>query len=319
MKNGFMISGAVLAAVGITIFIVALAVAKFDFTKLGAAEYETNTYTANGEFDDIYINTKSTDIVFKLSENGKFSAVCEEMSKAKHSVLVEDGTLKIVAEDKRGWIDHISFFSKHLTMTVYLPTAALGSLKIDCGTGDVLIPEAFTFADVDIEVSTGNVTCKAPECGSMKIKTSTGDIKLEGVRAEKIDLSVSTGKITGNSINCRGALTAKVSTGKITFTDVNCKSFASDGSTGDITLKSVVAEELMNIKRTTGDVRFEGSDAAEIIVNTSTGDVTGALRTDKVFTANTSTGRKSVPLGNTGGKCTITTTTGKIDIKIADN
>ncbi|MBP5193363.1 MAG: DUF4097 family beta strand repeat protein [Clostridia bacterium] len=318
MKNDFIIVGIVLTAVGLMIFAGALIAAGFDFSRLATAKYETNTLTADGEFDKIEIYTKSTDIVFKQSDNGEFSAVIEETSKVKHAVSVTDGTLSIAAEDKRTWIDHISFFQKSLTMTLYLPSSAFESLKIECGTGDVSVPDFLSFGNAEISVSTGDVIFKAPECGALKIKTSTGDIKLDGIHAESVDLSVSTGKIEGKNITSEGALSARVSTGKTELTDVICKSFASKGTTGAITLKDVIAADFIKIERSTGDVRFENSDAEEIFVTASTGDVTGTLRTPKTFIANTSTGKKKLP-ETTGGECRITTTTGDIIIELSVN
>ena len=43
MKKGFLIAGAVLVFAGLALLIGAAASVGFDFAKLGAAEYETNT------------------------------------------------------------------------------------------------------------------------------------------------------------------------------------------------------------------------------------------------------------------------------------
>jgi hypothetical protein len=44
--------------------------------------------------------------------------------------------------------------------------------------------------------------------------------------------------------------------------------------------------------------------------------VSGSLLSNKVFTAKTDTGKVSVPNSSNGGKCEITTDTGKIIIEI---
>ena len=72
----------------------------------------------------------------------------------------------------------------------------------------------------------------------------------------------------------------------------------------------------LNIKTTTGRVEFYGSDAGEIFVKTTTGKVTGRLLSEKVFIVRTTTGKINVPKSITGGRCEITTTTGRIDISI---
>ena len=51
-------------------------------------------------------------------------------------------------------------------------------------------------------------------------------------------------------------------------------------------------------------------------MKTDTGKVVGSLLSEKVFIAETSTGKVSVPKTTTGGKCEITTSTGDIKIEV---
>jgi DUF4097 and DUF4098 domain-containing protein YvlB len=97
---------------------------------------------------------------------------------------------------------------------------------------------------------------------------------------------------------------------------VECRNLKSDGATGDLSLDNVIAAEVFRIERSTGDVDFEGCDAAEITVTTDTGHIRGSLLSDKVFIAETDTGRVDVPHTTTGGKCQLTTDTGNIKISI---
>ena len=55
---------------------------------------------------------------------------------------------------------------------------------------------------------------------------------------------------------------------------------------------------------------------AEIYIETDTGSVSGTLLSDKVFLAETDTGRVSVPKTTHGGRCEITTDTGNIRIEV---
>ena len=107
-----------------------------------------------------------------------------------------------------------------------------------------------------------------------------------------------------------------VSTGKAYLTDVKCKNLVSWGDTGDISLTSVIAPEKLYLERDTGDITFEKCDASDICIKTSTGDVKGTLLTEKIFVAQTSTGKIDVPKTVSGGRCEITTSTGSIKINI---
>ncbi|MBQ9480953.1 MAG: DUF4097 family beta strand repeat protein [Clostridia bacterium] len=315
MKKGFIISAIVFVVAGAILFVVAFIASGCDFSKADTAKYETNTYIFSEDFDAIEIRSKEADIVFKQSEDGKLRVDCVEREKVRHEVSIENGALKIVAVDKRAWYDHLTLFSfKSQSVTVYLPSNRYEVLTIAASTGDVSVPDLFSFGEAEITVSTGDVAFGACADGRLKIETSTGDIGIDGVTANNIDLSVSTGRIDAKNVDCGETLSVKVSTGKTFLTNVICKTLYSSGSTGDVTLKNAVASESFNIERGTGDVRFENCDAVQITVVTSTGDVTGTLRTEKVFITKTSTGDIDVPDTVSGGRCEITTSTG--DIKI---
>lgn len=276
MKKGFIIAAIVLISVGILLFTGALIAADFDYSKLGGTKHVTNTYALEGEFDNIDISVDEADVIFKPVDEGGARAVCVEREKVRHTVEVENGTLRIRAVDRRNPFDHLSFFSKSLSITVYLPRN-----------------------DFD----------------NISIRTATGDVRFDSLTANEIKLKTSTGDIRVSSVDCAGTVSATVSTGDIRFTGLNCKLLTTEGNTGDITLDNCYAA-VIAVKTSTGDVRFEDSDAEKLTVRTSTGDVSGTLRTAKVFTVNTSTGDVSVPHSSEGGSCEIKTSTGDIRIRI---
>ena len=315
MKKGFVIAAVTLIVVGTLLFAAAFFAFGFDFSKMDTAKYETHTYALRDDFESIEIRSDEADILLKRSEDGKLRVDCVEPEKVGHTVFVENGVLKILAADQRAWYDHLTLFAfKNQCVTVYLPPERYDALTIAASTGDVAVPEAFSFGDVQITSDAGDVAFDAATDGSLKIKTNTGDIVMHAVQADTIDLSVSTGRIDSQNTECKKALSVRVSTGESYLTDVVCESLISTGSTGGLTLKNVVATDIFNIERNTGDVRFENCDAGQITVTTSTGDVTGTLRSEKVFFTQTSTGEINVPNTISGGRCTITTSTGDIAV-----
>jgi len=241
--------------------------------------------------------------------------LCYEPVNAKHSVTVEDGTLSINVVDERKWYDYIGINFGSPKITVYVPQARYDALCVKASTGDVEIPEGFRFESMDISVSTGDIKSYAISL-TMKLKTSTGDIRVENVFTDMMELSATTGKVTVTDVVCEGDVKVKVSTGKATLTGIQCKNLNTTGSTGNISLKNVMAEEKFFVERTTGDVKLDGCDAGEIFVQTDTGDVTGSLLGEKVFITETDTGSVSVPKTGTGGRCEIITSTGNIKITI---
>ena len=275
-----------LVLVGCGIFIGVMSMLEWDFTKLSTAKYETNNYQIHEDYKSISIVTNTADIVFVPAENGESSVVCFEQKNMKHSVAVLNGKLIIELVDTRKWYEHIGINFNTPKITVSIPQGEYGSLSIKGSTGDVEIPNAFTFESMDISNSIGDIKNAASASGDIRIHTSTGDIRVEKVSAAALDLSVSTGGIAVSNATCEG--------------DV----------------KNVIAADKYSIERSTGDVKFSGCDAAEIRIETDTGDVSGTLLSQKVFITETSAGRIRIPKTTSGGKCEIKTSTGDIDISL---
>lgn len=314
--KGWIIAASTLILTGLILFGGVMTMLKWDFTKLSTVKYETNRYDAIGDFKNVSVLTDTADVKFFPSENGETWVVCHEMTKAKHSVTVKDETLIIELEDTRKWYDYIGINIGAPYITVYLPREAYGTLSVKGDTGDVALPEEFSFQSIDVSVSTGDTECGASAAEAIRIKASTGDVRVENVAADSLDLSVSTGYITVSHVNCEGDVRVHVSTGDAKLTDVRCKNFVSDGNTGDLSLIGVVGTEKFSLERSTGDVTFDGCDASEISVKTDTGSVEGSLLTSKVFFVQTDTGRVDVPKTADGGKCEITTDTGNVRIRV---
>ena len=305
-----------LTLLGIIIFGGVMSIMKWDFTKLSTNKYETNIFNISDDFSSISLESDTADIRFVQSENSECSVTCYDHIKMKYSAYVKDGALIIKLDDTRKWYEYIGINFEKPSITVSLPKAEYAALSINESTGDIEIPSHFTFENVLISLSTGDVSFSSSASEDIKIKTSTGDIRIENLSAREIDLSVTTGKVTVLDIVCEDDLAVRVSTGKAYLTNVKCKNLISSGSTGDISLTGVIASEKLSIERDTGDVKFEECDASEIFVETDTGDVTGTLLSKKVFITETDTGRVNVPNSVTGGKCEIKTDTGNIKISV---
>ena len=312
----WLIIAACLTALGLILLVAVLGNHHWNFSTLSNTEYETNTYMPVGDFDKISINVATTDIDFVPSENSECKVVCYESVKEKHSAVVENGTLVIGTVNTRKWYDYIGIFIETPKMTVYLPQDEYTSLFIDSDTGDIALPQSFTFGDIEIEGDTSDVECLATVLNSMKLHSDTGTIKLDNLSADEIDVNTNTGKIVVNDVAAKSNIDIKTDTGKIELANVTCTDLSAESDTGDIILKKVVASDSFSIESDTGDVKFEDSDAAQILVRTSTGDVTGTLLSEKIFMTQSFTGRINVPQTTTGGKCEIKTSTGDIAISI---
>lgn len=286
-----------LILVGGIIFGGVMTVLKWNFSSLGAGRYETNRYDVGESYEDISIVADTADIAFVTATDGKTTVTVTEPKKAKHILSVENGVLKLSLNDQRRWYERLFGFGG-TKITVAIPAGEYGALQIYSKTGDVLVGKDFVFESAHIALSTGTVKYYASALGEVSLKTSTGDVEVENVSVGSLSLSVTTGD---------GELE-----------NVTAKSFSSSGSTGELSLKNVITEERISIKRSTGDIFIMGCDAAEIFAETDTGNVKGTLLSEKIFVAETNTGKIIVPESTRGGICKITTDTGNIIFSVIE-
>lgn len=296
-----------------------LAILQWDLSSFSTDKYETNEFRITDQFESISIITDTADIEFVPSGDKECSVICYEQKSRNHSVAVKEGVLVIEVEDSRNWYENIGIHFQSPKITVQLPESQYRTLSVQSDTGDVDVPQEFSFDSINISEDTGDVTIFASASNTIKIKTSTGKIHVENASTSLLDLFVSTGNVTVSNVICAGDVTIHVSTGKTTIRDTKCKNLISDGSTGDISLKNVIAEEKFSIERSTGDVKLDGVDAAELFITTDTGNVTGTLLSDKIFSAHSDAGNVKVPNTGSGGRCEISTDTGNIVIQISTN
>lgn len=312
----WLIIAACIVTIGGILFVSIMQPLGWDFSKLSINTFETNQHEITQSFDNISLKTDTADITFILSDDGICRVECYEEVKAKHSVTVENNTLNIDLVNNKAWYDYFGIYFGSPRIKVYLPEKQYAELSIRGSTGEVELPKDFTFSVVEVLLSTGDANVSSSASASMKIKTSTGNIRIRNISTGDLGLRVSTGRITVTGATCTGDISVDVATGKTYLTDVTCKNLVSEGDTGNITLNNVLVSEKIEIERSTGDVNFLSSDAAEIFVETDTGDVTGNLLSDKIFYAESDTGRINVPKSTTGGRCEIETDTGDIKLTV---
>lgn len=300
MKNKtktWLIVAAILMAAGILICGGVLAVLGFDFTKLDTHNYETNCYAVEERFQNVTVRTAMAQVRFAPSEDGTCRVECLEEEKLKHTVTVQDGTLIIQSVDARKWYDYVGISFQSTKLTVYLPETVLNTVYIDTKVGHVDIPEDFSIKNLEISAKTGNIVAYAAVSDSLRVNTATGSVWI-------------------GSVDAGGVVEVETNTGGISLENVHCDQLSVECDTGYISLKNVIASDRMHIENETGHVELGGVDALSIFVKTATGSVTGTVLSEKIFTAQSSTGSVSVPKSTSGGTCEVFTGTGHIQLRI---
>ena len=289
------------------LFFVGLQSADFDFSP----EPVNKVYTAKGSFQNIQIDTGTCDVRF-FKTDGDLSVHCPKTEKLEYIVLVEDGVLRISAMDMRKWYDFIGINVGETQITVYLPEDTYESLHLQTDTGDIEIPQDFSFDTAELATSTGDIDFAATVTQSLITENSTGDTDIYGVSPTQLECRSSTGDIELENMQVSSNINLRSSTGKISAENVTCTKLTSQSSTGDVELTNVLAAGALQITTTTGEVEIKNCDADTVPINTDTGDVTGNFLSPKWFITETDTGDVDIPQSREGGECRISPDSGDI-------
>ena len=249
------------------------------------------TYGVSEPFDNIRVETTVCDVDFQKTD-GEFRAVCPEFKNLDYTVIVEENTLYIRQVDLRQWYDFIGINLKEEKITVYLPEETYDTLYIETNTGDIGLPDSFTFTFATLLSDTGDVGFAAQVTEELSVTTDTGDIGIHGV-------------------SCK-VLKSESDTGDVALESCDANALEIQTSTGDVTLCNVLLTGQMKVRTTTGDVNILSCDADTADIQTSTGDVFGKFLTSKWFHAVSDTGDVIIPMTREGGVCSIITDTGDI-------
>ena len=271
--------------------------------------------TLTESFDSILIDTGACDVNF-VPYNGTVDSkvVIREREETRHTVTVEDGTLKIKMQDNRNWTDYIGIFDmdwENMEITLYLPQKQYASLRITTDTGDIKIPAALSGKEILLHSDTGEIRCEGAAGDLLSCMTNTGDIRAYGCEPVMLKLESDTGDIQLTDTEST-EIHLRNDTGETELENVICKILTCESDTGDTSLEWVKAEEYLQVFTNTGDVEIEESDAGSVNIETNTGDVEGHFLTPKWFQAHSNTGNVKVPNTRDGGECRIESDTGDI-------
>lgn len=289
-----------------------------DWRDLSTESTVTETEYIEGYFDSINVRMSTSDLRLEMSRDGKNRAEISRSEKTDVTLEITNGELTIRETDNRSWVDHISFFSfGEYGVTLYLTESAFESAYLQLSTGDVFVAEDFTFGDLSIRVSTGDVVSHARVTGSLTVKGTTGSKTLSGVGScESIRVDGSTGDVSIRDADCT-TMQIGGNTSDVALHDIAAGDITIDVTSGDIEMKNVVAKGTLEAKATTGEIEFDLCDGAKVVLKTTTGDIEGSLLSGKMFDAGTNTGDVRVPASDrTGGECKAYTTSGDIDITV---
>ncbi len=290
----------------------------------------TKTYFLKESFNKIAINIDDGDINIFLSDTNENKITCAEQGQIFTDVKVVDGTLVIEKIDKRNFFDRL--IPSLYCADIFLTQELVESLDIEYYSCDVTIHPGFTFNDVILAGSTGELELKSNVINTLNVEMSTGDIKISDCNPKEINLKATSGDIDVKSVNTE-TLNVETSTGDVKIIDCIANQTTVKSRTGDIEVKTISNSNLevqtssgkigvananslenVSVKATTGNVTFTNvKDCNKLGITTTTGNIKIVNTTvEKNFNANSTTGNVYLEAFD-AENIYVTTTTGSVE------
>ena len=189
VKILFIVAGA-LILFGALLFVITGFISNWDFKTMLGGNYVSVTTEITEDFDAIEICTDTADISLVYSEEEGCRAVSYDREELSYDCLVEGGVLKVRLVDSRSWFQKLFDMSFGNSLTLYLTKSEFASLKIEEHTGNVTVPSGFSFGNIDLKLTTGDLFLSASASEKITVNGSTGDVRLDGISAKEVTVSV---------------------------------------------------------------------------------------------------------------------------------
>ncbi len=160
------------------------------------------------------------------------------------------------------------------------------------------IPESF-IGDIEIELSSSDITVSDISADKLNIKSSSGDVSLDRISAELLTIEASSGKINAGLLNAARSIDITASSGDIKIDELRSSEIGLKASSGDIKINRLSADNT-RIKLSSGSLELlkaEGGIQCEISSGKTTIEI-ATLSGDIDIDSKSGRVRLSLPAGS---------------------
>lgn len=305
-------------AAGLLISFAALVALDFNFFEMGTMEPVTNTYAVTDAFTGVSVWGAECDVRLIPSRDATCTVLCSETDRIAHTVAVRNGTLIIERTDNRKWFEHIGFMWSYwgpIEVVICLPEGAYEDLRVRTTSGDVEIPEAFSFAQAEVNVVSGDIRFAAGVEGELHLTSISGDLQVGGTSPQGLTVESTSGEVAVDAVET-SVFSCKTISGTQRISRLTCQRATVNSTSGSVIASDLIASENIRMEAVSGSLELTRCDADTLWLKTVSGSVTGTLRTAKVFDVSTTSGSVHVPDTAGGGLCEIKTVSGSIHLDV---
>ena len=249
--------------------------------------------------EDLSIETDFDKIEVEVIDGNQITFDYYESEKVKRTIENEEGEISFETESPHffNW-----FIGNKYVLKIGVPQDFGGKLEIESETGSVVVDlNKVTCKEINVEVTTGNLTIKNATCtDDFSLETTTGSIIAENIAAGvSAKVEVTTGNLELRNLSAKD-VKIKMTTGSLKKGEINCQSFSAEATTGSLSFSLSGATKIY-LKATTGEVRGKiAGIEKDFNVETSTTTGKSNLRnqtvvgSDKSVVAKTTTGNINI-------------------------
>ena len=202
------------------------------------------------EVNNIKLNVYSTDVEIKESDN---VIRLEYYSNTEENAKIEFENGSIILDEQKYETDCIGFCNVNRKVVIYVPESYDGNY--------------------DIETTSGDISSKINMLNNTKIKTTSGDIKLNNTN--NITINTTSGDIDINKINNK--IDAKTTSGDIDINKLNIETNSLIQTTsGDVEIDNNMSGCYIETNSVSGDIKVSKSDRKSDLIlkiKTTSGDI----------------------------------------------
>lgn len=268
-----------------------------------------HTYDITEPFTALDVQTGSSDVRVLRSGDGKTRVETERWGAVRETVEVRNGVLTVVhsfdageQRRKKGSLFGLKF----------LFTAG--------GSGSVTVYLADEmWESISVKTLSGNVEAEDLRARAALLSTKSGDVNARHLTVEgKLALESMSGDVDMDDLTA-GELFARTMSGDVDADGVNVGAIELSSKSGDVDLESVLAQGTLCAESTSGDVSLHRCDGRDVLLRSTSGDIDGTLLTPKAeFRGRSVSGDVDLPQCEEGtGVCEASTTSGDVSIRIA--
>jgi DUF4097 and DUF4098 domain-containing protein YvlB len=179
---------------------------------------------------------------------------------------------------------------------VYIPASFSRTVAVKTASGSIRSDDALNFSVINLESASGSITANDIKSDTAVVKTTSGSIKVQGITANDIQFSSSSG-----SIRCgvaSGNTAIHTTSGSVDFERVNGDVIA-DSISGRIDLQMVSGA--LKVKTASGGIHCAVAESAgNIALSAASGGVTLDVPQSQgfLFSAKMTSGRLSTPFSD---------------------